>query len=195
MSLFTRKNGLVADAFFRWMPSAIAATACFMAVYGSMQQAFRMSADDPQIALARQEADALAKGAALPGADRRMAVDVATSPASFVAVYDVSGAPLAGTGLLDGKIPAPPIGVLEASKRSGENRVTWQPRPDVRIAAVVVPTSPGSAGYVLVGRSLRESERRTAIIGGDLLAGWLVALLASLSASYYAARREAGRTA
>ena len=70
-----------------------------------------------------------------------------------------TGVETAASVILDGKTPALPAGVLESSKELGENRVTWQPRDGVRIAAIIVAYKDG---YVLAGRNLREVEIREA---------------------------------
>ena len=62
--------------------------------------------------------------------------------------------------------------------------MTWQPRPGVRIALVVLPWN---AGTVLAGRSLRRVEAMESAIEGIVLAGWLAALLAVAGASIVAA--------
>ena len=78
---------------------------------------------------------------------------------------------------LDGQTPELPAGVLDSTKQAGENRVTWQPTANVRIAAVIVPYKDG---FVLAGRNLREVEVREAQV--SLYAGltWVLALVATL---------------
>jgi hypothetical protein len=71
------------------------------------------------------------------------------------------------------------MGALKASEQGGENRVTWQPRGDVRIASVVVPLEDG---YVMAGRSLRDVEQREAQAQQIAFAVWLAALLAAFLA-------------
>lgn len=163
-----------------WLPTAVAATALSLLVYASAQQVLRQGADDPQIQMAQDAAAALDAGQPVDAVGGKVQVDMARSLAPFVVVYDASGKPLAGTGALDGKLPDYPIGALEAAKGAGENRVTWRPRPDVRIASVVVPYKDG---YVVAGRSLREVEKRESQMGTIALAGWLAAMLGSLVAA------------
>lgn len=42
----------------------------------------------------------------------------------------------------------------------GENRVTWQPEPGIRIALVVRPVGNDSGRFVAAGRNMREAESR-----------------------------------
>jgi len=75
-----------------------------------------------------------------------------------------------------------PAGVLEYTRRRGQDRITWEPERGVRIAAVVVRHEGANAGFVLAGRSLREVEKRetkTELIAG---AAWVATLAASLVA-------------
>lgn len=190
MRFFARKSERLAAAFAAWAPVAVAATGCALIVYGAMLQTIRFGANDPQDAMAEDAADALSSGAPLPPQPDRT-TDVGSSLLPFVAYYGADGAPISSSGLLDGDIPVPPKGMLEAAKRTGENRVTWQPAPGVRIAAVVVPVAPGKgAAYVLAGRSLRETGRAISRIGNDVLFGWAVTMLGSFAAAAAAVRRK-----
>jgi hypothetical protein len=163
-----------------WIPLAIAATAVCGLVYVVVQQALRQGANDPQVQMAEDAAAALNRGASLEAIIPKERVELSRSLAPFVVAYDSTGKPLAGSGALDGNLPGYPMGALEASEHGGENRVTWQPRPGVRIASVVVPYD---GGYVMAGRSLREVENRedqAALITG---AAWLLTMFATLAAT------------
>src|SRR5450755_289791 len=121
------------------------------------QQMLRLSANDQQIQLAEDAAQRLNSGEdpARVVPDRK--VDMAASLAPFVIVCDNSGRPLASSASLDGVLRAPPQGVFEFVQSHGEDRLTWQPRPGVRIASVVVRTADG---FVVAGRNMREIEIR-----------------------------------
>ena len=132
----------------------------------------------PQIQMAEDAADALAQGAVaeslLPPH-----IDVGKSLAPFVIVYSDTGA-VASSGLLYGKVPPLLAGVLEYTRRRGQDRITWQPENGVRVAAVVARFQGANAGFVLAGRSLREVEKRetqTELAAG---AAWVATLVASL---------------
>lgn len=151
----------------------------FMAAAGYLisQQVLRMSANDPQIQLAEDGATRLGTGetpaAVVPGRQ----VDMASSLAPFVIIYDESGRPIAASAYLGGRIPTPPRGVLEFVRSHGEERVTWQPRPDVRIASVVTRTP---SGFLVAGRNMREIEIRENRVLKLAASAWLVVNFALL---------------
>jgi hypothetical protein len=139
------------------------------------QQVLRMSADDPQIQLAEDATQRLNSGedAARVVPDRK--VDMAASLSPFVTVYDDAGHPVASSASLDGVIRTPPNGVLDYVRTHGEERVTWQLRPGVRIASVVVRTA---NGFVVAGRNIREVEARKDNLLKLAVLGWLAANVA-----------------
>ena len=143
--------------------------------YFISQQVLRMSANDPQIQLAEDAAQRLNSGenAARIVPDRK--VDMAASLAPFVIVYDNSGRPVASSASLAGATPILPRGVFEFVRANREESVTWQPRPDVRIASVVTRTADG---FVLAGRNMREVEIREDRVLKLAALGWLAANLA-----------------
>ena len=164
----------------RWLPIAVALTAACGLVYAAVQQSLRQGANDPQIQLAEDAADALASGAPAASVVPESGVDIGKSLAPFVMVFDDQGNNLASSGLLHDQIPMLPDGVLDYAKQHGEDRVTWQPESGVRIAAVVVACGGPEPGAVLAGRSLREVEVRenqTFLFAGAV---WAAGLIASL---------------
>ena len=164
-------------------PAAAVLTVACLLVFVGLQQVLRQGANDPQIQLAEDTARALDGGAVPATLVAGSKVDIGTSLAPFIAVYDQSGAVLATDGTLDGSPPRPPIGVLEAARSAGIDKVTWQPRAGVRIAAVVVPWG---GGTVLAGRSLRIVEERVSQLQVLDLAAWLGGLIAVAAASVVA---------
>jgi hypothetical protein len=162
-----------------WLPFAIVTTAFSGLVYVSVQQSLRQSANDPQIQMAEDAARALQNGAGIESVIPAGQVDINHSLAPFLVVYDSAGKPQAASGRLDGGLPEIPTGVLEYARANGQNRVSWQPREDVRVAAVVFPYD---GGFVLAGRSLREVEKRELQVQGFAGAVWALTLLASLAA-------------
>ncbi len=145
------------------------------------QQSYRQSANDPQIQMAEDTASALESGKRPYNFDSPSKVNMAVSLAPYLIIYDTKGQPIASTGVLDGSVPVVPFGVLQVAGQSGENRVTWQPRVDVRTAIVVVPFhGQTQSGFVVAGRSLREvevRENKTALAAGLF---WVAGLLATL---------------
>jgi len=151
-----------------FLPSAgVGVLACLIA-FALVQQDLRQGADDPQHELAEDAVAVLDTGASPASLVTGPRVDIATSLDPFVAVYDPSGAVLATNGILDGRPPVPPAGVLATAAVAGMDTVTWQPRAGVRSAIVVLRWS---GGTVLVGRSLRRVEEMVSKIQGLALAG------------------------
>jgi hypothetical protein len=175
-------------------PALVLSVTCGLA-YGEAQQVLRSAANDPQEQLAGDAARALDAGAApatlvAPGSAAASAagpgpVDVATSLAPFLVVYDSSGSVLATNGELDGVAPVPPAGVLATARSSGRDAVTWQPVGGARIAAVAIGWSGGS---VLAGRSLRLTEEREDRALAIAALAWLIGMAALVVAVLVADR-------
>jgi hypothetical protein len=153
-------NWLSNPALLSWVALVITVTFLSGLVYIIEQQNLRQSANDPQIQLAEDAASSLAAGkspqAVLPGG----AIDMATSLAPYLIIYDNSGTPLAASVELDGALPAVPAGVFSDAGSQGQKRFTWQPESGVRSAVVLTRYTGKTSGYVLAGRSLREVEKR-----------------------------------
>jgi hypothetical protein len=139
---------------------AAISTVLALALYTIPQQVLRQGANDPQIQLAGDLAARLEQGVAPFQAVPAGAVDIALSLSPFVIAYDDQGRPLASQAQLDGKTPVPPSGVFNHVRQYGEERVSWQPRRGVRIAAVVQRVNGPQPGFVLAGRNMREVEAR-----------------------------------
>ncbi len=163
---------------YTFLPLAFAISLLCGLVYVTAQQVLRQSANDPQIQLAEDLAGRLGQGQSVNSLVSLSPVDMAKSLAPFVIIYDEQGKVLAGSGQLDAAVPQVPAGVLEHAKARGENRLTWQPRPSVRNAIVVTHfASSAQSGFVLVGRSLRETEIREQQLEMEVLFVWLVTLV------------------
>ena len=160
-----------------WLPFAVVITAFCALAYATVQQALRQGLNDPQIQLAEDTAYALNNGATIDSVISGSKVEMSSSLAPFIDIYEANGKAVAGSGLLAGQLPDYPKGALESAKQTGENRVTWQPNSDLRIASVVVPYN---NGFVVAGRNMREVEQRESQT--ELLAGvtWILALVATL---------------
>jgi hypothetical protein len=143
--------------------------------YVISQQVLRMSANDPQIQLAEDAAQRLSSGETAAGIVPERQIDMATSLAPFVIVYDDAGHPVASSAKLDGSVPMPPKGVFDFVRSNRQERVTWQPRPGVRIASVV---NRATNGFVVAGRNMREVEIREALVFKLAALGWIMANLA-----------------
>jgi hypothetical protein len=140
----------------------------------------RQYADDPQMQMAEDAAAQLESGASAVSLLPPSRIDLANSLAPFIIVFDPEGKPLVSSGALHGKTPSPPAGVLEHARKIGEHRLSWQPEPGVRQAIVVVAVNGGKGGFVLAGRSLRETELRKAQLLHLVQITWLLGLLGTL---------------
>ena len=156
-----------------WLGAAVIITVVYLTIAATVQHLLRIGANDPQIQMAEDGAARLGQGEPatnLLGGD----VDVATSLAPFLIIYDVDGRVVASSARLRGTTPTLPVGVLHQTSPGNENRLTWQPRPGVRLASVVVASG---KGYVLSGRSLREVEQRASDAEHLIAAAWAGSLV------------------
>jgi len=164
--------------FKKWLPLAIASAGLCGLAYLTVQQSLRMGANDPQIQMAEDAASALNGGASMDSIVPSAKVELSTSLAPYYMIFDDSGKVLASSASLHGAVPVYPSGVLEYTRRNGEDRVTWQPENSVRMATVVVRSN---NGFVLAGRSLREVEKRESQVqllsGLAMLAIWVTTLI------------------
>ena len=179
-------------AFAIFLPLAILATCLCGLLFIGLQQGLRSAANDPQQQLAEDAAARLTAGASPASVVAGSNVDVSTSLAPFIVVYDRAGGVLATDGTLDGRPPVLPAGVLRSAQSSGLDVITWQPQAGLRIATVSLPWS---GGVVTAGRSLRLVEDREAQTGFLVVIGWLATLVAlGLSSLVAAAIRDPART-
>ena len=156
-----------------WLPIAAATTGLAVIVYGAVQQNLRLTADDPQVALAQRTAARLDDGTPPAAAVPSEQVDLAQSLDPFVLVFDTNGHVLASSATLHSQVPDYPMGVFDTVRARGEDHVTWQPENGVRNATVAVAWQ---GGFVMAGRSLRLTEQHVDQIGLVVGAGWLATL-------------------
>jgi hypothetical protein len=90
-------------------------------------------------------------------------VDLEQSLEPFAIFYDDHGTPTASNGHLNQAIPSPPSGVFRYLRSHDTDTVTWQPQPNVRIAAVIHRVAGPSPGFILAGRSLRMVEEQESL--------------------------------
>lgn len=151
------KNNLLVRILPVWLTIVFITTVLCGFFYVSVQQVLRISANDPQIQIAEDIVTTLDKANQLPTLSP--VIDIKHSLATFVIIFDKQGRTVTSTAQLNGLIPNVPQGVFQYAQAHQENRLTWQPENGLRFAAVVVPYG-NKSGYVLVGRSLREVEKR-----------------------------------
>jgi hypothetical protein len=187
---------------------AALSTLLALAFYSIPQQVLRQGANDPQLELAGNVNHQIQHGWKLPtglqlqisrlgskgqsapeadlGPDAK--IDMAASLSPFVMTFDEQGVVQASSAQLAGKTPTPPKGVFDYARQHGEERVTWQPQPGVRIATVIQHIPGSNGGFVLAGRNMLEIEAREeqmgimarylwlamlgVVLGGTFLFGW-----------------------
>ncbi|WP_456846442.1 hypothetical protein [Cellulomonas sp. P5_C6] len=170
-----------------WIPAAAAVTVAAALGYGVGQNVLRSSANDPQVQLSSDAAARLSAGDSPASVTGGPTVDLATDLGAAVTVVARDGAILASGSRLDGEPAAPPQGALDAAT-AHQNVVTWQPRPGVRMAAVITAwSSPQGSGTVVATRSLRPVEQRVDQLTALVAAGWLAGLAATAVAAFVAA--------
>lgn len=156
-------------------------TIIFGTIYTVVQQNYRMSANDPQIQVAESVANALDSGKNPQDFNLKSKIDLQKSLATFIVIYDNSGNSIASSAFLNNKVPVPPAGVFDFVRANGQDRVTWQPMPGVRIATVVEKYG---NGFVLSGQSLKEVEKREnnlfTLVAFGYLSSVVLLLLANL---------------
>ena len=145
----------------RWLRFAGVIVAMSFLTYVIAQQVLRLSANDPQIQLVEDVTASLIAGNDPASLGGGQTTDISANLAPFLIVYDDAGKIVASTAKLEASDLVLPSGVLASAKAKSDDRVTWEPVKGVREAVVVkyYQTDTG-AGYVLVGRSLREIELR-----------------------------------
>ncbi|HEX6977463.1 MAG TPA: hypothetical protein VF185_03905 [Patescibacteria group bacterium] len=171
----------------RWLlsfiPLGIAITGLSGLTYLTVQQNFRMNANDPQVQIAEDVVAAVDSGAdpknIVPTTSK---TDFGKILDPYVIVYDDNGDPIGASAQLDGKTPRLPSGTYDSVRKNGELRFTWEPKSGVRSAVVVKKFN---GGFLLAGRSLREIEKRENNLFLQTGAAWAVTMLASLFAVWF----------
>lgn len=164
-----------------YLPWAIVITLVMGTIFGASQQAIRLAANDPQIQVAEDVSGAISQGQPIPPSPKSM-VDAKLSLSPFVSIFGDDKAPVYWNAQLNDKAPTPPAGTFDYVKDHGQNRFTWQPASGERFAAVLLRYGGEKPGYVMVARSLRESELRIKKLGIDILIAWAVTMVAVLGA-------------
>lgn len=156
---------------------ATTAVAALLVAY----EVIRQPANHPQVDLADAAVARLNTGAdpsKVVPADR---VEIG-SPDPYLMVLDPGGAVLATSAYLNGNAVAPPSGVLDYARAHGDDRVTWQPAPEVR-SAIVVEAFHG--GFVVAGRTLSDTENLEGSLVRLFIAAWLVIAIAGAGTLVY----------
>lgn len=160
-----------------WLLIVLVVSCILGVVHVVVQQDMRIGANDPQIQMAEDTAVILNTRSFLNVSQHK--IDIAQSLAPFIMTFDANGQVRSSEAELDGQTPTVPAGIFAYVTSNGEDRLTWQPRTGVRIAAVVTKYN---NGYVLVGRNLREVEKREDMLFVQIVFGWVVTLVVSFIA-------------
>jgi hypothetical protein len=161
-----------------WIAFALIATIVCATIWLGRGLSLRNGADREPERLAQAAQSRLAAGTE-PPAVLPAPVDMASSSAPFVMVFDRNGRLLASSGELNGQVPQLPAGVLDWVLRHGEDRITWQPAPSLREATVILPYGGRHPGFVLVAQSLGGVSNQQLELSRKVLYVWLGVLLAA----------------
>ncbi len=171
---------ILKTTFKYWLGTAIIITSLIFFISVVVQQVIRQSANDPQVQMAEDTAAKLASGQSAQDIVPKENVNIASSLATYMIIFDDNGNPIASSAQLNGQTPTIPSGVFNSVRKNGEDRITWQPQDGVRSAVVVTQFKGANSGFVLAGRSLRETEKQEDNIMNIFIFGWLFTLLLTL---------------
>jgi hypothetical protein len=138
-----------------------------------IDQMLRRGADQPQVDMVSWYAGEITAGEDPANVIPPGYVDLESSLQPVVIFYDDQGRPGPGTGYLDQKLPTPPPGVFDYVRCKGSEKVTWQPRPGVRLASVIRRIDGKRPGFMLAARSLRVVEEQKTTLWWMVLGIWL----------------------
>lgn len=164
-----------------WLTAMLVVTIFSLTLYAVAQQNYRQNANDPQIQIAEDTAALLLNPHGESDYLTPAVIDIGQSLRPFTIVYDGGNNYYSGNAQLHGTPPSIPTGVIETARRDGQDRVTWQPEPNLRFA-VVAATQRSSGLVVVVGRSLREVENRISQLGDMIFIAWAVSCALVLAA-------------
>lgn len=160
-------------SFFNYLLLLSCVTIIFVVIYVTVQQTYRTGADDPQIQITSDIKSRLHDGKNI-NQYLNDTINISESLSPFVTLYDAKEKPLRSSGYLNEKPPQLPGGVFDFAKNYGEDRVTWQPQPGVRMAMVVVYTNTFPVSFIAAGRSLQEVEIRESKLVTIVFIGWVI---------------------
>ncbi len=170
--------------FLNYVVLIVLITVLLLLMYAVTQQVYRTGMDDPQVQMARDIAVKLKVGKRMEEVLPADTIDLARSLAPFVVLYDTAGMPLRSSGILDGTMPRIPVGLFQQVSLYGEHRVTWQPRPGVRMAMVIASVGASPVQFVAAGRSMRETEQRTTNMSATIFIAWVTCISILILAAF-----------
>lgn len=129
-------------------------------MYLVAQQNLRLGANDPQYQLTTDIASELGNGQTPDHYIPSSTTDMLKSLATYIIIFDDSKNVVGSSVSLDNKTPIPPSGVFQYTKEHGIDSFTWEPKSGIRQAVVMERYEGAHPGYVLVGKSIQQTERR-----------------------------------
>jgi len=166
-----------------FIPLLVVISLLSLIVFASGQQILRQSANDPQIAMSEELARALSEGRAVSMMIPSGVINLENSVSPFVEIFDATGKPISSTARIGEEVPQLPAGMFTYTLTHTEDRMSWQPENGVRIAAVLNYFSGKQEGFVLVGRSLRDTEIRESNLFNQVFLGWLGTVIIAFALS------------
>jgi hypothetical protein len=174
--LMIREQAIARPIFFHTLTLGIILTlfGCFATFI--FQGLLRRGANKPQIQMGATYASKIESGIKPADAIPRNNVDIENSLEPFTIFYDDDGAPVTATGHLNQAIPTPSRGVFSYVRLHADrtDNITWQPQPNVRIAAIIRRVSGLHPGFLITGRSLRLVEQQENILRNVVFGGWFL---------------------
>lgn len=162
-------------------------------IYATVQQSHRSGANDPQLQIALDLKNALEDNRFLTKWMTDDSIEISQSLSVFKTLYNKNGEPVQSTGFLNGQLPKMPKGVFDFTNDHQENVITWQPQYGVRMAMVIKAVQSPRFGFVAVGRSLKEVEKREANLTTMGVIAWLVCagiILLNFLLSYLSQKKQ-----
>lgn len=165
-----------------WSTYTFVVTILLIGVYTAITSSIRAEANQPQVQIAEDIAsqlhDKIAPSISLPSKE----VDIEHSLAPFVMIFDSTGKVQDSSGKLNGQPPSVPYAALTSFRTRQDNRITWQPKPNTQIAAVITYyRNDKTEGYVLAGRNLREVRRQQSTVIQTLTLTWALLIAFGLA--------------
>lgn len=158
-----------------WVAGAVITTIVFATMYLALQHIGRQAVNDAPAAAAAAQIQQIGSD---PGLGPRL--ELTKDSGIFLMVIGEDNKAISTTVTLRGKVPTLPVGVLDTTRATGTDVVTWQPEPGLRMAVV---TRQAAGKVVVAGQSLTPFENTDKWTQLILTAGWLTSMLV-LAAAY-----------
>ncbi len=162
--------------FKNWIPFAAVITLLCGIIYITVQQSYRMSANDPQYQMVDDAVYAMDNGVDPKTLIPACSIELAHSLSPYLIIYDDKENAVASNALLNGKFPKLPSGVLDYVRKNGEDIISWQPQPGIRQALVIKKTNGNNLYFVAAGRSLIKVEERESMLTKQVAVEWIASL-------------------